>query len=83
MQPGLTGHYVPISTAGDSARAFVPHSLPPNPSLHVEAELGVLLDAASVLRLHEALQIHPVLSANAATNRINARTGFTRCKATK
>ena len=83
MQQGLTGHHVPISTAGESARAFVPHSLPPKSALHVEGELGVLLDAASVVLLHEALQKHHVLSARTAANRINARTGFSRRKATK
>jgi Fic family protein len=47
MQRGLTGHYVPISTAGESARAFVPHPLPPDPPVNVDGELGTLLDAAS------------------------------------
>lgn len=47
MHRGLTGHYVPISTAGEHAKAFVPHPLPPVPPVHVDGELGTLLDAAS------------------------------------
>lgn len=47
MHRGLTGHYIPISTVGESARAFVPHPLPPDPPIHVDGELGTLLDAAS------------------------------------
>lgn len=47
MQRGLTGHYVPISTAGEVARAFVPHPLPPDPPVNVDGELGTLLDTAS------------------------------------
>jgi Fic family protein len=47
MQRGLTGHYVPISTVGESARAFVPHALPPDPPMEVDGELGTLLDAAA------------------------------------
>jgi hypothetical protein len=42
MKRGLTGHYVPIpSAAGESARAFVPNVLPPDPPL-VTAALGHL-----------------------------------------
>ena len=47
MHRGLTGHYVPISTVGEHAKAFVPHPLPPVPPVHVDGELGTLLDAAS------------------------------------
>ena len=47
MHRGLTGHYVPISTVGEHAKAFVPHPLPPVPPIHVDGELGTLLDAAS------------------------------------
>lgn len=39
MQPGLTGHYVPIPTAGEPCRAFVPKPLPPNPPLVWDTEL--------------------------------------------
>ena len=136
MHRGLTGHYVPISTVGEHAKAFVPHPLPPVPPVYVDGELGTLLDAAStalgrldgissllpdprlflytyirkeavlssqietsreavssarrlldlfqadrlrlqseaasVLRLHEVFQNHPVLSANAAAELIKA-----------
>jgi Fic family protein len=47
MHRGLTGHYVPISTVGEHAKAFVPHPLPPVPPVQVDGELGTLLDAAS------------------------------------
>lgn len=56
MKRGLTGIYLPISTVGEKATAFVPHPLPPNPPVEIGASLGKLLDAASVLRLHEELQ---------------------------
>lgn len=47
MLRGLTGHYLPISTSGETARAFVPRALPPDPVLEIDGELGALLDAAS------------------------------------
>ena len=47
MLRGLTGHYLPISTTGETARAFVPCALPPDPVLEIDGELGALLDAAS------------------------------------
>jgi fido (protein-threonine AMPylation protein) len=47
MKRGLTGHYLPISTTGEKASAFVPHPLPPEPPLAIDGELGALLDAAS------------------------------------
>ena len=47
MQRGPSGHFLPISTAGETARAFVPASLPPVPPLEIDGELGALLDAAS------------------------------------
>ena len=47
MLRGLTGHYLPISTTGETARAFVPRALPPDPLLEIDGELGALLDAAS------------------------------------
>ncbi len=47
MQRGLSGHYVPISSTGENARAFVPAPLPPDPPLEIDGELGTLLDAAS------------------------------------
>ena len=47
MLRGLTGHYLPISTTGETAGAFVPCALPPDPALEIDGELGALLDAAS------------------------------------
>lgn len=47
MQRGLSGHYVPISSTGEKARAFVPAPLPPDPPLEIDGQLGTLLDAAS------------------------------------
>ena len=47
MQRGPSGHYLPISTAGEVARAFIPAPLPPVPPLEIDGELGALLDAAS------------------------------------
>lgn len=41
-----TGSYVVISTAGEEARAFVPHPLPPEPPLHVSAGLRDSMDHA-------------------------------------
>jgi hypothetical protein len=44
MVRGLTGHYVPIPSAGgEKARAFVPDPLPPVPSLELEPVLQDLL----------------------------------------
>jgi Fic family protein len=40
MQRGLTGHYVPLPSAGrEKARAFVPNPLPPAPALQLDADL--------------------------------------------
>ncbi len=47
MNRGLSGYYVPIASAGEKARAFVPNPLPPEPPLSVDGEMGTLLDAAS------------------------------------
>lgn len=47
MQRGPTGHYLPISTVGETAKAFVPAPLPPVPALEIDGELGALLDSAS------------------------------------
>lgn len=47
MQRGPTGYFVPISTTGESAKAFVPDPLPPSPPLEIDGELGTLLDRAS------------------------------------
>ncbi|NLT72560.1 MAG: Fic family protein [Verrucomicrobiaceae bacterium] len=47
MHRGPTGHFVPISTTGETARAFIPHALPPDPPLDLDGGLGSLLDTAS------------------------------------
>ena len=47
MQRGPTGYQITISTTGETARAFVPHPLPPVPPLLLDGELGALLDAAA------------------------------------
>jgi Fic family protein len=49
MQRGLTGHYVPVpSAAGEKARAFIPHPLPPEPGLQLDAELQELSEKATL-----------------------------------
>src|SRR5439155_21962973 len=47
MQRGLTGHYVPLPSAGgEKARAFVPAPLPPSPPLDLDPELQDLVSQA-------------------------------------
>ena len=48
MQRGLTGHYLPISTLGETCRAFVPHPLPPEPPLQLDPRLQALAQDAAV-----------------------------------
>lgn len=48
MHRGLTGYHVPISTVGETARAFVPSPLPPDPPLQLDDSLHELLQAASL-----------------------------------
>jgi len=48
MKRGLTGHTLPISTLGETCRAFVPHPLPPEPPLHLDARLQTLAQDAAV-----------------------------------
>jgi len=49
VQRGLSGHYVPIPSAGgESCRAFIPNHLPPEPSLKMDDDLGTLLDRATL-----------------------------------
>lgn len=48
MRRGLTGHFLPITSSGEQARAFMPAPLPPEPPLDLAGSLGELLDAASV-----------------------------------
>src|SRR5262249_59963153 len=45
MKRGVTGWYVPISSAGgEKVRAFVPNPLPPDPPLQFDAEIQELLE---------------------------------------
>ena len=47
MKRGLTGRYIPLpSAAGEKARAFVPHPLPPDPPLVLDHELQELVEKA-------------------------------------
>jgi Fic family protein len=47
MKRGLTGHYIPLpSTTGENARAFVPHLLPPDPPLVLDAGIQELVEKA-------------------------------------
>jgi Fic family protein len=56
MKRGLTGHYLPISTLGETCRAFVPRPLPPEPPLQLDARLQTLAqDAALALGRLDAL----------------------------
>ena len=48
MKRGTTGHYVTISAVGETAQAFVPAPLPPNPPLQLDDSLHELLQAASL-----------------------------------
>jgi len=56
MKRGLTGHYLPISTVGETCRAFVPAPLPPEPPLQLDDRLHTLAqDAALALGRLDAL----------------------------
>lgn len=46
MKRGLTGEYSTLLIGGEPVRAFVPHSLPPEPPLDIDARLRDALDAA-------------------------------------
>ncbi len=46
MKRDLQGSYVPISTAGEAARAFVPSPLPPIPPIEWSSELREKFDQA-------------------------------------
>lgn len=48
MRRGLTGYHLPISTLGESCRAFVPHPLPPEPPLQLDEHLLALAQDAAV-----------------------------------
>jgi Fic family protein len=46
MNRDLQGHYVPVSTVGETARAFVPAPLPPKPPIDWSPELRAKFDQA-------------------------------------
>jgi len=48
MKRPLQGHFLPISTVGEKAKAFVPAPLPPNPPIEWTPELLSTFDAALV-----------------------------------
>ena len=48
MKRGPTGHYLPISTLGESCRAFIPAPLPPLPALLLDDGLQDLAQQASL-----------------------------------
>ncbi len=48
MKRGLTGHFVPISTLGETCQAFVPHPLPPAPPLQLDEGLHTLAQYAAL-----------------------------------
>ncbi len=43
MKRALTGHFVPVPSAGEKCQAFVPHPLPPDPSLQLDGDLQELM----------------------------------------
>jgi len=43
-----TGHYIITTTAGEKVKAFVPDSLPPKPSLKLDAKISDALDRATL-----------------------------------
>ena len=48
MAKRRTGRYATTSVAGERARAFVPHPLPPAPPVRLEGALAERLEAAVV-----------------------------------
>ena len=46
MKRSLQGKYIVISTVGETVRAFVPNSLPPDPPLEISPVLQKKLDEA-------------------------------------
>lgn len=48
MKRGEIGHYETIQIGGESIRAFVPHPLPPNPPIVLEAPLQQTLEATEL-----------------------------------
>ncbi|MDR2891716.1 MAG: Fic family protein [Deltaproteobacteria bacterium] len=48
MKRQLQGYYLPISTAGETAKAFVPNPLPPEPPIEWSPELLAAFDSAQL-----------------------------------
>lgn len=48
MQRGATGHYEISNIGGETVRAFIPHPLPPEPPLELDARGQQLLERATV-----------------------------------
>lgn len=48
MKRGLTGHYLPVSTAGEPYRAFIPNPLPPEPPVRMDERLQALSQEAAL-----------------------------------
>ena len=64
MKHSLQGNYIVISTVGETVRAFVPNSLPPDPPLEISPVLQKKLDEAvhSLGRLDGMAGIFPVIN---------------------
>jgi len=48
MKRGITGKYEVTTIAGETVRAFIPHSLPPSPSLELNEKRQRLLERATL-----------------------------------
>lgn len=48
MLRGLTGHFVPVPSAGERCRAFVPNPLPPDPAIVLDGDLHELNERAAI-----------------------------------
>lgn len=46
MNRGLQGQYIPISSTGEKAEAFIPKALPPSPPIEWSSELRIKFDEA-------------------------------------
>ncbi len=61
MKRGATGEWIPVSTVGETVRAFLPKPLPPSPPLQIEGLLRRSLDEALLAlgRLDSATTLLP------------------------
>lgn len=61
MERPLQGYYIPISTVGEKAKAFVPAPLPPNPPIEWTSKLLAAFDSAALAlgRLDSASSLLP------------------------